>query len=125
MMISTKSLRSGMLAVALWTFAGAGMVYGSDNALAAGPHACAADAMKRAPALLKYHLPDAGHPFGFSPKAEQVPPINNPVVPTQQFDVLQVWGFVYKAKYRLRFIYAQLPGSCVLMGQEVLEYARL
>ena len=27
--------------------------------------------------------------------------------------------------YRMRFIYARVPGECVLMGQEVLEFASL
>ncbi len=42
-----------------------------------------------------------------------------------QYEVLEVWGNVYKGRYRMRFIYAQLPGECLLMGQEILEYARL
>ena len=37
------------------------------------------------------------------------------------FDVLEVEGSVYKANYRLRLIFAQIPGSCLLMGQEILE----
>jgi hypothetical protein len=38
-----------------------------------------------------------------------------------RFDVLQVWGQAYKAEYRIRLIYAQVQGSCTLMGQEILE----
>ena len=38
-----------------------------------------------------------------------------------RFDVLEVWGFIYKAEYRMHFLYAQIPGDCVLMGQEILE----
>ena len=38
-----------------------------------------------------------------------------------KFDVLEVWGHIYKADYRMRFIYAQIPGSCLLMGQEIIE----
>jgi hypothetical protein len=37
------------------------------------------------------------------------------------FDVLEVWGHIYKADYRMRLIYAQIKGSCALMGQEILE----
>jgi hypothetical protein len=38
-----------------------------------------------------------------------------------RFDVLEVYGSIYKATYRMRFIYAQIKGSRVLMGQEILE----
>jgi hypothetical protein len=38
-----------------------------------------------------------------------------------KFDVLQVWGAIYKADYRMRFVYAQIADSCTLMGQEILE----
>ncbi len=37
------------------------------------------------------------------------------------FDVLEVAGSVYKADYRMRFIYAQIKDTCALMGQEILE----
>jgi hypothetical protein len=39
--------------------------------------------------------------------------------------VLEVWGRIYKGQYRLRLIYARIPNECVLMGQEVIEYASL
>lgn len=111
------TLAIAMMAMMLFTAAAPGH--------AAPPHRCAGDALKCAPALLKLHLPDAGHPFGFDKKVEQITSVANPAAPRQSFDVLQVWGFVYKAKYRLRFLYAQLAGSCVLMGQEVMEHAKL
>ncbi|HWM45466.1 MAG TPA: hypothetical protein VNR11_00980 [Xanthobacteraceae bacterium] len=38
-----------------------------------------------------------------------------------RFDVVEVWGHIYKADYRMRFLYAQIRGSCALMGQEILE----
>ena len=37
--------------------------------------------------------------------------------------MLELEGYVYKATYRMHFIYAQVEGSCVLMGQEILEVA--
>lgn len=40
-------------------------------------------------------------------------------------DVLEVRGYVYKATYRMRFLYAPGRGACVLMGQEILELARV
>jgi len=38
-----------------------------------------------------------------------------------RFDVLQVWGHVYKGNYRVRLIYASINRECLLMGQEILE----
>lgn len=38
-----------------------------------------------------------------------------------KFDVLGVMGGIYKAEYRMRFIYAQIKNTCALMGQEILE----
>ena len=37
------------------------------------------------------------------------------------FDVLEIEGYIYKGIYRMRFIYAQSPGSCTPMGQEIIE----
>ena len=48
-----------------------------------------------------------------------------PPTRAQRFDVLEVWGHIYKGDYRMRLIYARIPEECVLMGQEVLEYASL
>jgi hypothetical protein len=39
--------------------------------------------------------------------------------------VLEVWGYIYKGRYRMRFIYFHFGKSCILMGQEILEYAKL
>jgi len=36
-------------------------------------------------------------------------------------DVLEVWWNIYKGQYRMRLIYAQIPGECVLMGQKFLS----
>jgi hypothetical protein len=40
-------------------------------------------------------------------------------------DVLRVQGFVNGARYRMRFLYAPVRGASVLMGQEILELARV
>lgn len=40
--------------------------------------------------------------------------------------VLEVPGFVYKANYRVRLLYASVQGDgCVLMGQEILDLSGL
>jgi pentose-5-phosphate-3-epimerase len=43
----------------------------------------------------------------------------------RRYDVLEVWGNVYKGSYRMRFIYALVGPDCVLMGEEILEDASL
>jgi hypothetical protein len=87
-------------------------------------HACAADAREKARALLLFHT-EADRNVYIDEEVRVLPSLANPAAPKQRFDVLETWGYLYKAKYRLRLIYAQVPGSCVLMGQEILEHARL
>lgn len=100
----------------------------------AAPHACAADALDRAPKVLKtfweaddMKLADKpGAPsddgslmaWDLSPDVVSQPAVKNPSG-TGKYDVLEVTAFVYKATYRLRFLYAQMEG-CVLMGEEIL-----
>ncbi len=38
-----------------------------------------------------------------------------------RYEVLEVLGYIYKADYRMRFTYARLGKTCILMGQEILE----
>jgi hypothetical protein len=60
------------------------------------------------------------------PEVTALAPIKNPVNPKQSFDVLEVWADIYKGRYRMRLLYyTNIPGQCVLMGQEILEYADL
>lgn len=42
-----------------------------------------------------------------------------------KYDVLEVFGFVYKAEYRMRFIFANIGEDCLLMGQEILDMSSL
>ena len=87
-------------------------------------HACAPDAIKRGKALLTLHFNDGqpGNPplvdIGDAVKAL---PSVKALKGKGRFDVLEVWGYIYKAEYRMRFLYAQIPDACVLMGQEILE----
>ena len=84
-------------------------------------HPCDADAIKRGMPLLKLHFEDeALENAGVDDTVKQLPPIKA-LQGTGKFDVLEVWGHIYKADYRMRFIYAQIPDSCVLMGQEIPE----
>ncbi|MBP8788494.1 MAG: hypothetical protein WBO88_10780 [Candidatus Dechloromonas phosphoritropha] len=91
---------------------------------AAPPHRCASAATEQAAKLLAFH-------FGPDDRIEvdksvmELAPIRNPANRKQLLDVLQVWGHIYKGQYRMRFIYARMSGECLLMGQEILEYADL
>jgi hypothetical protein len=85
-------------------------------------HPCAADATAKAMPLLKLHFDQAEklENAGVDDKVRVLPPIRA-LKGNGRLDVLEVWGHIYKADYRMRFIYAQTKGSCVLMGQEILE----
>ena len=88
---------------------------------AALAHPCDADAIQRGMPLLKLHYEsDDLENGGVDDTVKQLPPIRA-LKGRVKCDVLEVWGHIYKADYRMRFIYAQIPDSCVLMGQEILE----
>jgi len=96
-------------------------------ALAATPalaHPCDADAVKRAEPLLRLHFADNAsgkvENLAVDDKVRQLAPVKA-LKGKGRFDVLEVYGHIYKSDYRMRFLYAQIPGSCVLMGQEILE----
>lgn len=91
----------------------------------ANTHRCASEARAHAEKLLRLHaeLPPK-QLIDLAPGVKVLPPIQNPMSAKQKFDVLELTGHVYKAQYRLRFIYAQIPDTCALMGQEILELAR-
>jgi hypothetical protein len=98
----------------------------------AADHPCAGDARQRADKLLRFHFVlEAGDPvtklandevlnMGIDDKVGVLAPIKA-LRGKGKLDVLEVWGSIYKANYRMRFIYAQFDGSCTLMGQEILE----
>jgi hypothetical protein len=88
-------------------------------------HKCSAEAVKQAKRLLVFHLGQSDDRIEVDEMVKALPSIRNPVNKNQSFDVLEVWGYVYKGKYRMHFMYAQLKDECLLMGQEILEYANL
>jgi hypothetical protein len=90
----------------------------------AATHRCANDARQRAEKLLRLHA-ETTQPISIDKDVKTIAPIRNPADAKQQFDVLAINGFVYKAQYRMRFIYAQIEGTCALIGQEILEHTRL
>jgi hypothetical protein len=90
---------------------------------AQAPHPCAKDAKERAKPLLMLHF---GYQPGETPQNLEIGDTVRTIAPIKalrgngMFDVLEVQGYIYKAEYRLRFIYARVAG-CPLMGQEILE----
>jgi hypothetical protein len=83
-------------------------------------HRCSADAIKQAKALLIFHAGTEEN-VSVDNASKVLAPLRNPVNRRQYFDVLEVHGHVYRANYRMRLIYAQIPGTCALMGQEIIE----
>lgn len=86
---------------------------------------CGAVARDRAKQLLTFHagLDDR---LTIDKAVKELPSMKDPEDPKQQFEVLEIWGYVYKGRYRMRFIYYNSKvTSCSLMGEEILEYARL
>jgi hypothetical protein len=120
MSITRPMIRCGLVAaLAMHAMAPAG----GAPAWAQPAHRCAADAMQQAQKLLVFHF-GADDRIEIDKTARGLAPIRNPANRAQRLDVLEVWGRIYKGQYRMRFIYAQSP-DCVLMGQEILEFASL
>jgi len=86
-------------------------------------HHCSTEAAIQAKKLLDFH-------FGLDDRTEidehvtVLKPIKNPAG-KGKFDVLEVYGHIYKGTYRMRFIYAQMENQCLLVGQEILEITNL
>ena len=83
-------------------------------------HPCDGDARDRAADLLRFHFEEPDADVGIDDQVKQLPALKA-LAGSGKFDVLEVWGYIYKAEYRMRFIYAQIPDSCLLMGREILE----
>ncbi|MBL6987396.1 MAG: hypothetical protein ISR72_10235 [Methylobacter sp.] len=95
----------------------------SPFAVAKPVHHCSTDAVIQAKRLLDFH-------FGIDDRTEIDPhvtvlkPIKNPAG-KGKFDVLEVYGHIYKGTYRMHFIYGRIAGQCLLIGQEILEITNL
>jgi len=86
---------------------------------------CSTDAVTKAKKLFDFHV-DNDDRASVDPKVVELPSIRNPANKRQKFIVLEVWGGVYKGSYRMRLIYYRgADTGCVLMGQEILEFASL
>ena len=88
------------------------------------PSKCVADARTQALKLLLFHV-DGDERAAIEPdSARQIGTVAS-LTGRRRFDVIEVYGNVYKGHYRMRLIYAHLPGTCVLMGQEIFELSDL
>nr|WP_206364871.1 hypothetical protein [Sphingomonas populi] len=85
-------------------------------------HPCAAEARTQALMLLRFHN-DGDNRATIDPASLRKIGTVASLVGKRRFDVLEIWGSVYKGEYRMRLIYANPAGMCVLMGQEILEHS--
>ena len=85
-------------------------------------HPCAADARTRALKLLRFHN-DGDNRATIDPASLRKIGTVASLVGKRRFDVLEIWGSVYKGEYRMRLIYANPAGMCVLMGEEIFEHS--
>ena len=104
------------------------VLFACDYAEAAAVHQCSADAVAQAKKLLVFylHLDDGttNRQWTVDDNVRNIGKISA-IRGKQRYDVLEVFGNVYKGRYRMRFIYALVGGECTLMGEEILEGAIL
>jgi hypothetical protein len=86
-------------------------------------HPCATQARQQAKKLLEFHF-GADERIAIDDKVAVLKPLKNPAG-KGKFDVLEVYGYIYKGTYRMHFIYGQVQNECVLVGQEILELTNL
>lgn len=100
----------------------AGMLVAWSAPPAAAAPRCADAAVAQAARLLRFHLGEAANTLQIAGGRRAR---GAGMVSTSRgkgrLDVLEVISDVYKAKYRMRLTYARIPGSCALMGQEIVE----
>ena len=83
-------------------------------------HECAERGIYQAKSLLEFHFgPDDR--IDIDENVTVLPPIKNPSNKKEKFDVLEFFGSINRGSYRIRLLYAPTRGTCVLVGQEVLE----
>lgn len=93
-----------------------------NTALAASQ--CTSNAVAQAKKLLSFHS-NGDDRIEIMPEVKELPSISNPAHKKQKFQVLEVWGYIYKGSYRMRLIYYPNGNDCLLMGQEILEISKI
>lgn len=86
--------------------------------------ACADQARSKAAELLRFHYGEPV-PVHVDEEVRARPRMRNPGNREQKLDVVEVTGKIYRASYRMRFIFFVNDGQCALLGQEILEHADL
>src|SRR5208282_6590858 len=101
------------------------VLFAYDCAEAVTVHPCSADAVAQAKKLLVFYLHlDNGTANSELSVEDNVKIWKVPAIRGKRlYDVLEVWGDVYKGRYRMRFTYALVGGECTLMGEEIFEDA--
>ena len=85
---------------------------------------CGEQARAQAERLLAFHVgPDDR--ISIRTEVEQLDSVPNPGAPEETLQHLEVWGDIYKGRYRMRFLYADVYDGCLLMGQSIMEFAEL
>lgn len=95
------------------------MTFSSLAAVKTSELTCKAQAIAEANKLLAFYR-DSDDRAEVDKDVTALAKMQNPENKSQYFDVLQAWGYIYKGKYRMRFIFLN---DCTLMGEEILEYA--
>ena len=91
--------------------------------LLSAQHPCADSARAQARRFLSFHG-GGDDRVEIDREVKQLKPLKNPAG-GGYLDVLEVWGYIYKAEYRMRFLYARIGEDCMLVGQEILEHVSL
>ncbi len=97
---------------------------GVSNGSRADTVPCARQALAQAPELLRFHYGETV-PVHVDEAVRSRPRIRNPGNRAQKLDVVEVTGNIYRASYRMRFLFFVNAGECALVGQEILEHANL
>ena len=85
---------------------------------------CREEAREQARDLLTFHIGEDDR-IWIREEVESLGKHPNPAAPEESLETLEVWADVYKGRYRMRFQYAHILDGCLLMGQEILEFADL
>jgi len=80
---------------------------GITGGASAKPPECSSHAIKQARKLLSFHS-DGDDRIEIDKAVKELPSLKNPTNEQQRFQVLEVWGYIYKACYRMRLIYAPM-----------------
>ncbi|WP_313572740.1 hypothetical protein [Pseudescherichia sp.] len=83
--------------------------------------ACKQGALNASQKLLAFYR-DNDDRIVIDDKVTPLAKIKNPANEKQLLNVLETWGYIYKGRYRMRLIFSS---DCILMGEEILEYANL